>query len=105
VIKQPDGKLAIFSSYSDSWACWDGSPEEVVDWFAERAAADARKSAQTVVNAVLADTPQTVYYQFALTFAEANAHSKSGGGEVLEGPVDPVLLAELERPLDAADSE
>jgi len=100
VIKQPSGKLAIFSTETDTWACWDGSAEEVVDWFVDRASAGERERVQRVVAAVQEDKPRKVYYQFAMTFAEANAHSKHHGGDVLEGPLDEGLLAELERPLD-----
>jgi inosine/xanthosine triphosphate pyrophosphatase family protein len=99
VIKQPDGKLAVFSSYSDTWVCWDGTPDEVVEYFAEKAANDARKSARETVEHVMADQPREAYYQFAMTFAEANARSRHYGGEVLEGPVDAELLAEMQRPL------
>jgi hypothetical protein len=84
VIRQPDGLLAVFSSYVDCWAVYDASPEEVVDWFAERAAADARRDAQRVVDAVQGGEPRKVYYQFAMTFEEANAMSGEHGGEVLQ---------------------
>jgi hypothetical protein len=100
VIKQPDGKLAIFTTEQDRWTAWDLDPEEVVQWFADRAGADARERAQRIVNHVLEGTPWKVYFQFAMTFAEANAHSWHHGGEVLPGGVDADLLVELERPLD-----
>lgn len=83
VIKQPDGKLALFSSFTDTWAMYDASPQEIVDWFTERATEDARRSAQHVVDAVVADRPREVYYQFARTFDEANATSGERGGPVL----------------------
>jgi hypothetical protein len=83
VIRQPDGRLAVFSSFMDQWAVYDAEPDELVEWFAEKAAKDARRSAQETVDAVLAGEPQRVYYQFAMTFDEANAMSGEHGGVVL----------------------
>lgn len=51
------------------------------------------------------ENPREAYFQFATTFAEANAQSKASGGEVLDGPVDEKLLAELTAPWDAAESD
>lgn len=84
VIKQPDGKLAVFSSSTDTWVLFDGTPEEVVDWFVERAAQWERQRVQPMVDAVLADQPERAYYQFVRTFARANATSKEHGGVVWE---------------------
>lgn len=100
VIKQPDGQLALFSDETSRWLRWNMSGGGVVEWFAAQAAAGARQSYQAVVERVLAGEPQ---HGYAETFAEANAYSQHSGGEVLAGPVDPALLAELERPLGALD--
>lgn len=83
VIRQPDGKLAVFSSYMDCWAVYDGSPEEIVEWFAEKAAEDAREHARRIVGNVMAGEPRKAYYQFTMTFDQANAKSKEHGGVVL----------------------
>jgi len=45
IIKQPDGKLAVYSSGVDAWVVVDASPEELLDYYAKRAADDARRSA------------------------------------------------------------
>lgn len=78
IIRQPDGKLAVYSSGVDAWMIVDSSPEELLDYYAERAADDARRSARRTIDAVLADAPQQVYYQFAMTFDEANAQTCTG---------------------------
>lgn len=83
VIRQPDGRLAVFTSYTDSWAVCDASPEEVADWFAGRAAAESRWQAERVIDAVLRGRPQEIYCQFTLTFAEANEMSAEHGGMVV----------------------
>lgn len=83
VIRQPDGKLAIFSSYTDTWAVYDATAEEAVEWFAELAAKDARRDAQRIVDHVVAGEPRKAYYQFTRTFDEANAESGKHGGDVI----------------------
>lgn len=100
IIKQPDGRLAIYSSVVDAWICWDMSEADVENYYAERAANDARESARRTVNHVMAGNPSEVYCQFAMTFAEANAHSKAGqgGDQGPEGPVDAELYRELLHP-------
>jgi hypothetical protein len=55
------------------------------------------------VDLVLADSPHA-YGRQAHTFAELNAYSSANGHEVLDGPVDAELLAELQRLLDDADA-
>jgi len=103
VIKQPDGRLAVFSSYSDCWAVWDGSREEVAGWFAEQENATGltRDAVLRKIDLVLSGDAVKAYGRpWTMDFAAANAKSKYHGGEVLEGPLDEGLLAFLEEPLD-----
>lgn len=79
MILQPDGRLAVWSSYSDRWAVVDGSAEEVAGWFADRAAADARRDAGRVAELVLAGNAEEAYGRgFAMTFEEADAKAPDG---------------------------
>jgi hypothetical protein len=94
VIKQPDGLYAIFSSITDTWIVYDATRQEIVDYYVEVAVKDAKRDALRVLDAV-DENPRKAYYQFTMTFAEANATSKAHGGELLPGPVDEKLLAEL----------
>jgi hypothetical protein len=105
VIMQPNGKLAIFSDGVDGWLVSDASAEEIVEYYAERAAETARQSARETVAAVLTGHERRVYHQFTMTFAEANAHARFAGSETLEGPVDEELLAELIAEREAADND
>jgi hypothetical protein len=73
IIKQPDGKLAVFSSIVDAFVVVDATPKEILDWRAEQAAEDARRATQRELDAVLADDPRRVYFQFARTWEEASA--------------------------------
>lgn len=78
VIRQPDGMLAIWSSYCDEWAAVGGTADEVAEWFAERAAVSARDSAGRIARQVLAGKAASVYCQFALSFEEADARAPHG---------------------------
>jgi hypothetical protein len=100
IIRQPDGRLALFSSHADSWAAWDMTPEEVREWFAARPPCSPAE-VDRKLELVLAGQADEAYGRtWAMTFAEAQAHSWHHGGEVLNGPVAEELLVELERPLD-----
>jgi hypothetical protein len=71
------------------------TPDEVVEYYAERAAQDARESARRTVDHVMNDEPRKAYYQFYCPFAVLNATSKYNGHDVLDGPVDRKTLDEL----------
>lgn len=91
IIKQPDGLLAIFSSFSDRIIMWDATEDDVMTHFAERAEerarrdiADAEKAAREAVAAVLAGEPRKVYYQFATSWEQAMESDREHGGEYSE---------------------
>jgi hypothetical protein len=85
IIKQPDGKLAVFSSVVDAFIIVDATPEEILEWRAEQAAEDARRATQRELDAVLADDPRRVYFQFARTWEEASEMDRKNAPE--ERPV------------------
>ena len=72
IIRQPDGLLAVFSTVTDSWVLYDATPEELADHYATEAAARAREEVGHITDAVLAGDPSRVYYQFAMTFEQAD---------------------------------
>lgn len=82
IIKQPDGRFAIFSSSTDTVHIWDATAEEIVDYFAEKAAEDARREARRMVDAVARDDARSVYYQFMRTWEEVLESDREHGGEV-----------------------
>jgi len=86
IIKQPDGKLAVFSSIVDAFIVVDATPEEILDWRAEEAAAKERERTQRELDAVLADDPRRVYFQFTRTWEEASEMDRENGGEQSEEP-------------------
>jgi len=72
VIKQPDGRLSIFSSVVDDWIYVDCTPEEAVQVFVDQVAEDTRSNVQRIVDLVVAGDAKKAYYQFAMTWDEAN---------------------------------
>lgn len=87
IIKQPDGKLCVFSSATDSIIVTDATPEELIEMYAEDAAVKARHDAKWVIDAVQAGEPRKVYHQFAMTYEEAVAmHEWSEAGSPECGP-------------------
>jgi hypothetical protein len=70
----------VFSSGVDAWILVDASPEDLADYYAEKAAEDARRSTARVLDAMLAGEPAQVYYQFAMSFSEADSASREHDG-------------------------
>jgi hypothetical protein len=81
VVQQPDGKLAVFSSYTDTIIIYDATRQEISDWFVERATADARRDVEQVLDHVEAGEPHRAYFQFAHTWDEVLQVDREHGGE------------------------
>jgi hypothetical protein len=84
IIKAPDGTYAVFSSFTDTWILSNASPQELEDYYAEKAAKDARRSFRDTL--ALVDENLRPYCQFTMTFAEANQASIKHGGLDLTKP-------------------
>lgn len=86
IIKQP-GKdtYAVFSSFSDQWIVWNATREDLLDYYAEKAAQDARRNTAETI-ALVEEDPRKAYYQFRLYFEEANRESIEHGGPDLTKP-------------------
>lgn len=82
IIRQPDGRLAVFSSITDTFVVVDATPEEILDWRAEEAAAKERARTQRELDAVLASDPRRVYFQFAMSWEEASRLNRERGGDL-----------------------
>ena len=72
VIKQPDGKLAVFSSVVDDWIITDATAQELEDHYAA-VAGKARAGTREITEAVLSGNARKIYYQFTMTYEEAGA--------------------------------
>jgi hypothetical protein len=80
VIKQPDGRYAVFSSGTDTWVAANLTREQYIEWRAEQAVREARADAAWLLDRM---DEGEVYGWY--TFEEANAESVEHGGEDLSG--------------------
>lgn len=80
IIRQPSGKYAIFSTYTDTITVWDATEDEIVEHFAERAAEVARRDARRLLGHVAAGNPRAAYFQFAMSWEEALAEDRKHHG-------------------------
>lgn len=81
IVRQPDGKLAVFSSITDTIVVYDATGDELIERAMNRAAQDAARDTRRQIEAVEAGTPQKVYFQFARTWDEVLAKDQEHGGE------------------------
>ena len=61
VVEQPDGKLALFHSVSDSFDLRDATDDEAVDYLVARAAHRARVDAVAALERARSDKPDLTY--------------------------------------------
>lgn len=73
IIKQPDGLLCIWSSYSDRIVASDATPEETINWFVDLAVQDARRNAERIIDYVQGERPEFAYGQFVKTWPEVRS--------------------------------
>ena len=74
IIKQPDGKYAVFSTNEDSFLLVDASPEKIVEFWTDEAVIQTyRDSVVQAVEATLKaiDMGEKVYRQFTLSWEDA----------------------------------
>ncbi len=84
IIRQPDGRFALYSTNTDTIAIWDASAEEIVEHFAALAAEDARVAAWAKLDHIRAGRPREAYHQFTMTWGEALLADREHGGEAWE---------------------
>lgn len=81
IIRQPDGKLAVFSSIVDSWILYDANEEGLEEYFAEQAAAESRRMTRQAI----ADLDAGVQRRpFMMSFEEADEIASRHGGRLAE---------------------
>lgn len=79
IIKQPDGRFAVFSSFTDTFIAWDATPEEIVEWRMQRAAAKAQEDTLREMGRV--QSMEKPYAQFTLDWDRAIELNREHGGE------------------------
>lgn len=70
IIEQPDGRLAVFSTITDSFEMQDATNEEVIDYFVQQAAEETRERVTAMV-AKVRDPEKRPYHQFGLPYERA----------------------------------
>lgn len=83
IIKQPDGRLAVFSTVTDTFIVVDATPEEIIEWRAEAEANAVRARTRRELDHVLAGDSRAAYFQFAMTWEEAARKNLEHGGELV----------------------
>lgn len=84
IIRQPDGKLAVFSSVTDTFVVVDATPEEIIEWRAEAGAEEARERTRAELARVLDEGNARPYYQFTLSWDEAAEMDRKNNSESSE---------------------
>lgn len=79
IIRQPDGKLAVFSTITDSFIVVDATREEIIEWRAEEAAEQARERTEVELKRVLDEGNDRPYRQFTLTWEQAAQKDRESG--------------------------
>ncbi len=80
IIKQPDGKYAIWSSIVDDFILVDITKEEYVQFSIVKAEKEVRKDLDEVFKAVDSGHPEMIYLNFAMTYEEALERKKEVHG-------------------------
>ncbi|MGI5161414.1 hypothetical protein [Microbispora sp. CA-102843] len=89
IIRQPDGRLAVFDTITDTLVLWDKTADEIVEWSANEAAERARADARAILEHVEAGRPRRAYFQFAVTWDEAVAADRENDGDYSTGQAEP----------------
>lgn len=65
IILQPDGKFCVWSSVVDDLILYDGTSEEIENYYAEQAEQKAHEEIRHILVSVIAGNTRQIYHQFA----------------------------------------
>jgi hypothetical protein len=82
IIRQSDGKLALFSSVTDTIVMYDATPDDIASYFIHRAVMDALRHVRADLEHVMNGEPQRAYFQFTMTWRDALEQDREHEGEV-----------------------
>jgi len=71
IIKQPDGKFSVYSSFVDAFILTDLTRTEVVEALAVEAANESRRNTKNILDII--EAGKAPYHQFTMTYEQANA--------------------------------
>lgn len=69
IVKQPDGRYAIFSTIVDDWIYYNATKEDLIEWAGDRARMRAQEEIEALLTKIGADDGKP-YHQFTKTFEE-----------------------------------
>lgn len=79
IIKQPNGKYAVFSSVVDGFTVFNATPDELIElWVKNERKSLTRRITETIAQLDRGEKP---YSQFTLTWEEALAEHERNHGE------------------------
>ena len=87
IIKQPNGKYAIFSSIVDDFVFANATAKEMIDFCVEEEASKIRESIKHIID--MLDKNEKPYHQFTMNWEEAldtikEVHGEEGLKDTLE---------------------
>lgn len=74
IIRQPDGRYAVWSTIVEDFLLRDATQAQLVEWFIEDRRVEVVREVGRVVTAL--EKGEKPYYQFTMTWAEAVRDSK-----------------------------
>lgn len=81
IIRQPDGRYALFCNITDTIARWNATEDDVVAWFVDEAAEKARHWTRFLLGHIAAGQPERAYHQYALSWDDVLTLDRENGGE------------------------
>jgi hypothetical protein len=81
IIRQPDGRYAVFGTVTDTIVVWDATREEILAWFADAAAQRARDTVERLLTIIDAPDGRRAYHQFTKTWEQALDEDRANGGD------------------------
>lgn len=81
IVKQPDGRLAVFSTVVDSWLLYDADTAEVLDYFIERATEEAIRNTTRAIE-LAREQGTSAPTNFKATFESLDAIAREHGGDL-----------------------
>jgi len=69
IIKQPNGKFAIWSTIIDDFISMDNTPENLIQYYIEASKKEIRERITETINTL--ESGGKPYYQFTMTWEEA----------------------------------
>jgi hypothetical protein len=81
IVKQPNGKLCLFSTERDEIVLADASPDDLRRHFDDLTLRNGRRETERLLGYVLAGEPRKAYYQFTRTYEQVVETHRWHGGE------------------------